>query len=68
MGSINANPHETHFINTSVSSSETVSGLVAAEPAGVSWRTTTYRMKKLTENTKMRFSLVEKKQFASKLH
>ena len=36
MGSINANPHETHFINTSVSSSETVSGLVAAEPAGVS--------------------------------
>ena len=36
MGLINANPHETHFINTSVSSSETVSGLVAAEPAGVS--------------------------------
>ena len=50
---MNANPHETHFINLSASSSLTVSGVVVAERIGVSCRTTMYKMEKVTKKGKI---------------
>ena len=49
IGSINANPQETHFIKTSASSSVTAFGLVVAEPVKVTWIPTMYSMERVAE-------------------